>query len=240
MYDRERVTWRKIIDILEDHHGNDDLRLIPPLASLGRSYLYITPAEFDMQPEISVASGESYLRRASRIAEVNPESNWQIVEATMLALGDYYVLSGRPNRASKIYSDLWGILSEDETKLGARREHLEQLNVLQDIYPPKFFRPESVEQRFPREDEFETGSVSFGFTIDSSGRPTNIMHIETLPPEFEEMRDRVGRNIRHLVYRPRIVDGKMVETPEMTYVHEFFYRPGDIPQPPAPEESTTR
>ncbi len=82
MYDRERLTLRRIIDVLERHHGKNDLRLIPPLNSLGKSYLFITPAEYDIQPDISVSSGETYLRRANRIAEKNPDSDWQIHEQT--------------------------------------------------------------------------------------------------------------------------------------------------------------
>jgi len=240
MYDRERMTWRRVIGILEHHHGKEDLALIPPLTSLGKSFLFITPAEFDMQPEISVSSGEAYLRRATRIAEKNPDADWKVVESTLLALGDYYVLSGRPNRASRIYEDLWEMLSTDEERLADRRENLEKLNVLQPIYPPRYFKSDGLQQRIPKQGEFETGSVSYGFTIDASGRPTDITHIETLPPELEEMREDVRRNIRHLVYRPRLEDGKMVETPEMTYVHEFFYRPQDIPVPPEESEPATR
>jgi len=40
MYDRERVSWRKIVRVLEKHHGKTDLRLIPPLTNLGKSYLF--------------------------------------------------------------------------------------------------------------------------------------------------------------------------------------------------------
>ena len=232
MYDRERLTLRRIIDVLERHHGKTDLRLIPPLNSLGKSYLYITPAEFDMQPDISVSSGETYLRRANRIAEKNPGSDWQIHEQTLLALGDYYVLSARPNRAARIYKELWALLSDGEERLGNRRDHLEQLNLLQEIYPPKYYQSEKIEKAVSDEEEFETGTVSFGFTVNSAGRAINIIHIETQPPEFEDMRNRVRRNLRQLVYRPRLEDGMMVSTPEMTFTHEFFYRPEDIPTKP--------
>lgn len=229
MYDRERVTWRRVIKVLERHHGKEDLRLIPPLTSLGKSYLFITPAEYDLQPEMSVASGETYLRRANRIADRNPDADWQIIEQTLLALGDYYVLSGRPNRASRIFGELWTLLSDGELRLVNRREHLEKLNILQDIYPPKYYRSERIDEVFPDQDKFETGTVSYGFTVNSSGKTTDFMHIETQPPEFSDMRDRVRRNLRHLVYRPRIEKGKMVRTTEITYTHEFFYRPADIP-----------
>jgi len=240
MYDRERVTWRRVVNVLERHHGKNDLRLIPPLTSLGKSYLFITPAEYDMQPEVSIASGESYLRRANRIADSNPDTDWRILEQTLLALGDYYVLSGRPNRATRVYGELWAILSDDESRLGNRRDNLERINILQDIFPPRYYRSEDVSGRTPDEDEFETGIVSYGFSVSASGRPTNIRHIETLPPEFKDMSDRVRRNLRHLVYRPRVKDGKVVETPEMTYTHEFFYRASDIPARPVDSDSTSR
>ncbi len=232
MYDRERVTWRRVIRVLEKHHGKVDLRLIPPLTSLGKSYLFITPAEYDMQPEISVASGETYLRRANRIADSNPESDWQIQQQTLLALGDYYVLSGRPNRASRAYGELWTMLSADEERLASRRDYLEELNVLQEIFPPKYYRSEQVDGQFPDNSELERGSVSYGYTVNSSGRATKIVHIETLPPEFADMSERVRRNLRHLVYRPRLEAGKMVATPEIVFIHEFYYRPEDIPAPP--------
>jgi tetratricopeptide (TPR) repeat protein len=245
LYDRERLTLRRIIDVIERHHGKHDLRLIPPLNTLGKSYLFITPAEFDMQPDISVSSGETYLRRANRIAEKNPDSDWQIHEQTLLALGDYYVLSARANRAARIYKELWGLLSEDEERFGNRRDHLERINVLQEIYPPKYYRSEQIDKAISDEEDFETGIVSFGFTVSSAGRVINIIHLETQPPEFEDMRNRVRRNLRQLVYRPRVADGEMVSTPEMTFTHEFLYRPEDIPTKPGKEkekekESTTR
>lgn len=229
MYDRERVSWRKIISVIEKHHGKTDLRLIPPLTSLGKSYLYITPVEYDMQPDVSVASGESYLRRADRIAEENPESTWEIREQTMLALGDYYLLSGRANRGSRIYTELWEFLSEYEERAKNRREHLEKLNLLQNIYPPKYYRGEPIDEEFPDDEDYETGTVSYGFIVNTHGRASNIQHIETRPPEFEDMQERVRRNIRHLVYRPRLAEGNVVSTPDIVYTHEFYYRPEDIP-----------
>ena len=94
---------------------------------------------------------------------------------------------------------------------------------------------ESAEPSFedlPRDEDFETGTVSYGFTVNSSGRATNITHIETLPPEFTDMRDRVKRNLRHIVYRPRVEAGDMVATPDIVFIHEFFYRIEDIPKKP--------
>ena len=132
------------------------------------------------------------------------------------------------------------MLSDDETRLGNRRKNLEKLNILQNVFPPKYYRSERIDEEFPDEEEFETGIVSFGYTVNSSGRAIDIVHIETQPPEFEDMSNRVRRNLRHLVYRPRLEEGKLVETPEVTFTHEFLYRPGDIPTKPSKKGSTSR
>ena len=158
----------------------------------------------------------------------------------MLAIGDYYLLSGRANRAARTYMDLWVILSEDEARLGNRRDHLERLNILQEIFPPKYYRSEPVDQQFPDQEDFETGTVSYGFTVNAAGKAIDVIHIETQPPEFEDMSARVRRNLRQLVYRPRLEDGTMVPTPEMTFTHEFFYRLGDIPTKSSEEDTTSR
>jgi hypothetical protein len=193
-----------------------------------------------MQPEVSVSSGETYLKRANRIAENNPESNWQILQQTLLALGDYYVLSGRPNRASRTYKELWSILSGDEERLNDRYENLEKLNLLQNVFPPKYYRSEAIDQKFPDEDDYETGTVSFVFMVSVSGRVSNLVHVETQPPEFKDMQERVRRNLRHIVYRPRLEEGTLVMTRDVIFTHEFYYRPEDMPSKPSEDDSTSR
>jgi hypothetical protein len=129
------------------------------------------------------------------------------------------------------------MLSEEDERLRNRRDHLERLNLLQDVYPPRYYRSERIDEKFPDEKDYETGTVSFGYIVNAAGRISNILHIETRPPEFEDMRDRVRRSIRNLIYRPRIEDGKMIPTRDLVFTHEFYFRPEDIPAKP---ESTSR
>jgi hypothetical protein len=239
MYHRERVTWRRVIDVIEDNYGKESLLLIPPLTSLGKSYLFVTPAEFEFQPDSSVASGETYLRRANRIAESNPESNWQILEQTQLALGDYYILSGRPNRASKVYEETWDLLSDDVERQANRRAHLEKLNLLQETFPPKYYNGEREDDPDEPDEKLETGTMSFSFSVTPTGRVNQIKHLETQPPEVEEFTEVVARSLRHLVYRPRLEDRAMVRTPDVIYTHDFFYRASDLPVPEEEPEMVT-
>lgn len=229
-YHRERITWRRYIDVIEKHYGKDSLELIPPLISLGKSYLFVSPSEFDYQPDVSSSSGESFLRRANKIADENPDADWQAVERTLLSLGDFYILSGRPNRASDIYEEAWDLLSEgnDSERLSHRRANLESVTVLQDAYPPKYYDSMREENGQPPPDSFETGTISFGYTVSPTGRVTQLSHIETQPAGIKNFESVVGRSLRRMIYRPRIVDGQLVHTPDVVYVHEFFYRPTDL------------
>ena len=230
MYQRERLSWRRIINIIEKNRGKEDLLLIPPLTSLGKSYLFVTPAEFEFQPEASAGSGESYLRRANRIADVNPDSNWETVAETLLALGDYYILSGRPNRAAKIYRETWTLLAEEDEQLRKyRRDNLEHPNVLQKIYLPKYYDAERKEGEQIAPENFLSGSVSFSYTVLATGRLTRIKHLETQPPQFVDVTDMVARKLRHMIYRPRIESGSLVGRADVVYTHEFFYKLSDLP-----------
>jgi tetratricopeptide (TPR) repeat protein len=232
-YHRERITWRQIISIIENHHGKDSLELISPLTNLGKSYLFVSPAEFDYQPEVSASSGESYLRRARIIAEEHPDSTWEIVEDALLSLGDYYILAGRPNRAETVYEDTWAFLSEgdDPALVQARRDHLEKTKVLQRAFPPKYYNSERNE-RDQKPDSFETGLMSFTFTVSPTGRVTNLQLIESQPRELAEFSTTIGRSLRRMIYRPRMEDARLVESPDTFYTHEFYYRPADVPKPP--------
>jgi hypothetical protein len=240
LYADERVSWRRIVDVIERHHGKESLALISPLTNLGKSYLFVGSAQYEYpQMEVSSSSGEAYLRRANRIARKNPDSDWLIVEDTMLSLGDYYILSGRPNRASKVYEETWTMLSEenDPRKLQTRWEHLERVNTLKKVFPPKYYNTKQREEGRPPPENFETGTMTFGYVVNANGRITNLQLIETRPAELIEFGKVAGRSLRRMVYRPRVEDGSMIATKDVVYTHDFFYRPSDLPsrQPkPAP------
>lgn len=252
-YNSERLTWRQIINVLEKHHGKRSLTLIEPLQQLGRSYLFVNPSEYEFQTDVSTASGESYLRRANRIADDSPDAGWALVEDTLLSLGDYYILSGRPNRAAKIYTEAWDLLTNGETdpetdsaavvvaddsqgeRLRTRAEHLQKPNILQRVYPPKYYNSLRENDGQPPPENFETGTITFGYTIGPNGRIDNLIHLETQPPEIKGFEEPVGRSLRRLIYRPRLVDGRMVSTAENIYTHDFFYRPTDLIDAPTDE-----
>ncbi len=229
-FQSERATWRQIINVLERHRGKESLELIRPLKNLGKSYLFFSPAEYDYQPEVSTVSGETHLRRANRIAHSNPDADWQVVEDTLLALGDYYVLSGRPNRGARIYAETWELLSEGglPERLKNRKEHLETPVILQNVYPAKYMNSARKDEPKEAPPSFETGTISIGYTVEPSGRISKMRLIEAQPAAIGEFDQTVARSLRRLIYRPRLEEGNMVPTNDVVYTHEFFYRQSDL------------
>ena len=133
---------------------------------------------------------------------------------------------------------------EDPQRLRTRSEHLEQVNTLQKVYPPKYYNSKQEADSRPPPENFEIGSMTFSFSVLPTGRIANLVNLETEPEEFVEFGKVISRSLRRLIYRPRTNGAKLIGTPNVVFVHEFFYRPSDRPakQPasPAPvvEETT--
>jgi tetratricopeptide repeat protein len=229
MHERERMTWRKIIGILEDSRGKKDLSLIPPLTGLGNSYLFISDYELETYGGGSMSSGDTYLKRAVRISSENPDGTWQLQGQTLLALGDYYMLSNRANKARRIYQDTWDLLSSDAEREEARTVLLETPNVLQSIQPPRYYNSKQAKTENADPNDFLVGRIVVAYNISSRGSTRDITIVEAEPAGLEDMEYSVVRELGRLIYRPRMEGGAAVATPGQTYTHDFFYRPSDLP-----------
>lgn len=229
MHERERSTWRKIIHILEDSRGKKDLSLIAPLTGLGNSYLFVSDFELENFGGAAISSGDAYLKKAVRIAEDNPDSDWQIQRRTLLSLADFYTLSDRSNKAGKVYRETWGLLSVDKEREASRFTALERTHILQKIHPPKYFNSRRTDGGDSAPESFESGKIVVAYSVSSRGDTGNIRIIEAEPAGLEEMEYAVTREMRRLIHRPRMADGVAVDTHDRTYTHEFFYRPSDVP-----------
>jgi tetratricopeptide (TPR) repeat protein len=231
MHERERTTWRKIIHILEDSRGKKDLSLISPLTGLGNSYLFVSDFELEAFGGAAITSGDAYLRRAVRIAQQNPESDWQVERKTLLALADFYILSNRAAKAGRTYKETWDLLSVDEERMASRFVVLERTHVLQKINPPKYYNSARTDNGDSAPESFESGKIVVAYSVSSRGDTGNIRIIEADPAGLDDMEFTVTRELRRLIHRPRMADGVPVDTHDRTYTHEFFYRPSDVPVP---------
>jgi tetratricopeptide (TPR) repeat protein len=104
IYD-ERTTYRRVVRIIEEQFGKDDLQLIEPLTRLGQSFFFIDMSGAESVQPVTMTTGEIYFKRAARIAEQNPDADWQDAASTTLALADFYMYQGNEPRARKTYRE---------------------------------------------------------------------------------------------------------------------------------------
>jgi len=218
LYDRERDTYRSIIKIVERNQDEKSIDLIRPLTGLGNASLFV-----------GEGAGAVHLKRAKRIAEESPDLNWEIRENTFLSLADFYIFSNKAAKAKRAYQDAWDLLSEDESRFINRYNHLETLVMLRDIYPPKYYGMDDDSGPLDDDEQLQQGKIVTKFMVNTRGRARNFEIIESHPAGFEDMEKTVLREMKRLIYRPRLENREVVNTENMTYTHEFFYRESDLP-----------
>lgn len=226
-YNDERATYRRAIRIIESSTGKNDPRLITPLIKLGESYYFFNALAESSSGIISVTSGETYFKRAVRIAERTQDLPWLELANTRLALADYYAYVEAHNRARKIYQQVWNELSGDEDRLEMRRELLEgPVTLRQDSLPTHAGGPKD-QARDPS--GLLTGTVRVDYTVSMRGRVREL-RTEVSPTEFTDMQRMVHREVRRRVFRPKLVNGVPVEADNQVFVHEFYYRQEQLDQ----------
>ena len=227
IYD-ERTTYRRIIRIIEEGIGKDSLELVDPLTRLGQSFFYVDTSGTQTYQQTTLTTGEIYFKRAVRISEEHPDSDWQRVAGTTLALGDYYMYQGSEQRARKVYRDVWELLSDGDERLDFRREALEELATLRERPIPQYVSGASEDGSPILDDSIMQGRIAVTYVISSRGRATNIKIVEADPPDFTEMLRNVQRALRTRIYRPQFDETGPVASPEQVLTHRFYYRQADL------------
>lgn len=224
----ERATYRRVIRIIENHEGKDSVNLVEPLIMLGRSYFYLDTSGAVSYHDSSMSTGEIYFRRAVRIAAESPNSDWQLVSQASLALADYYIYNTNSQRAGRVYRETWALLSQTEEGLKVRREQLERVIPLRQDNLPMYASAGNKDSGDNSRDPLLQGNVTVNYAVSTRGRATDLKLVEAQPPEFESMVNTVQREVRRRIFRPRLEEGDVIETPDITLVHRFFYRQSDL------------
>ena len=223
----EQATYRRAIRIIETNANKNDMRLIEPLTRLGQSYFF-ADQHGETSLHYSPVSGEIYFKRALRIAETNPKSNWTIAARSKLALGDYYLMQGTNTRAKRMYAETWEALSQDEERLAMRDVAFRRLSPLNSRSLPEY-AGESRSATAPGVDpEFRQGSITATFVVSERGRVESLQLVEANPPEFTEMQRRVQRELKGRLYRPRYENAEAVPTGEQVFTHQYYYTTADL------------
>lgn len=224
----ERATLRRIIRIIESVEGKETLALVEPLLMLGESYFFVDTSESQSYQSNTIGSGELFFKRAARIAEKHPESDWETVAKTKLALGDYYNFRSDQGRARKTYRAAWALLSEEEDRFGVRHDELESVIALNDDPIPDYVGSASRSDHDEAKEQLREGRITMSYNINSRGRVSQLKLVEATPEEFDDIRRLIQRELRTRIYRPRFADAQPVATENQVFTHTFYYRQTDL------------
>ncbi len=223
----EQATYRRAIRIIETSASKDDIRLIEPLTKLGESYFY-TDLHAQQGVPHNPVTGEIYFKRALRIAESSPKSDWGTETNSKLALADYYMMQGNLTRARKLYREIWESLSGDEARLLFRDEIFNRVVPLNDRPIPEFASEAGSTPLGTPSEEFLQGSVTVSFSVTNRGRVIEVEPVEVVPAEFTDMQKLVYREVRGRLYRPRFEEAEPVKTTDEVFTHLFYYKQSDL------------
>jgi tetratricopeptide (TPR) repeat protein len=224
----QRTTLRRAVRIIETIGGKNDMRLVEPLTQLGQSFFYVDLSGTPSYANSSVSTGETYFKRALRIASENPAANWEMIAATSLALGDYYMYLQNIKQAYRIYAATWSDLSSTDEQLAFRKANLEQYVVLRSDPIPDFVSQPGREIPNGQEVPYLQGTITMKYDVSEGGRATNLKIVEAFPREFIEMQRSVQRGLRRRIYRPKHENAEAVSSEDQVLVHRFFYRQADL------------
>jgi len=226
----ERATYRRVIRIIETSSGKDDIALIQPLMKLGESYFFIDSSQSQTFQAATAASGEMYFKRAVRIAEENPDSDWVTLAKAKLAIGDYYNFRAEQSRARRAYQDAWAIMSAEEDRLDTRRMTLEVLTALNVDPIPRYVGSATRSDQQLEDGSLREGSIIVSYDVSTRGRVSELKIVEADPAEFDDIRRLVQREMRTRVFRPRYENAEPVESVNEIFTHTFFYRQEELEQ----------
>jgi tetratricopeptide (TPR) repeat protein len=222
-YSEERASYRRAIRIIETSTDKNNPMLIEPLIRLGKSFYFIDVSMSTPQQTGLIVTGETYLKRATRIAGKAESMPWREQASTQVALADYYVFIESQSRARKIYLNVWDSLSVDAEHIEQREDWFtDPVAVRTDDLPISAGKNGDS----PR-DDILSGKIVVEYSVSSRGRVRDL-RTEAFPPEYTDIQQMVHREIRGRVHRPRLEGGVPVDAENLIYEHPFSYAKADL------------
>jgi len=224
-YRMSRAAHARSLEILSKTVGKRDPAVVPPLRGIARTYLneYLygsadmdergefsssmsgtlgtMPSVSDNRPSRLDGDGEEALKLALTVLADRPEHAGLRGE-TLLDLGDWYSLGGKPLDARRAYVDAWTALSGPNGPGTTAMSQPVQL-----YYRP----PSSANKRSDKDDdEMTEHAIEVEFTVSAEGRVVDPRTVSSNGSDAQEKSVQIA--IRRARYRPRFVDGKPAAT----------------------------
>ena len=224
----QRETYKDIIKITARTRGNDHFSLIDTYLKIARTYVYDAEGFF-YRSLPTAPTAEWYYKKAIAIADSNPDADVLTKSTCLLALADYYTIAGVYGKAHSLYAQTWDLLSAEESRHAQRNTELAQLKALSKRRPhnyANFGYKSDIHEAKP--EDLLSGAITLSYTVSEHGTTKDVEIIAADPAGFEQMELRARQAIKKFVFRPRLVDGMAIESPDQRYRHDYFYRTSDL------------
>ena len=203
---RRSINLRqRAIDIVEQHYGKEDLRLVPLLKALAKTHLW----------HINTRGQARYpLQRSVEIINTSPNQDLADRARALVDLGDLYIITS-DRQAGATYLRAWSSLQESETT----RKLADELFSLPVRLMPEYM-PTLLLKRLPDGVEAENELfIDFEYTITTEGR---VKQVKVLDRNVSNEQVRLMREkIKRARYRPGIEMGKIVQTDGFRFRQRF-------------------
>ena len=198
----EAVTLQAAaVKSLEESGTREDPRLIDPLLELVQTAA-MRRIEPDERPLPIYAHPATSLSRAERIADAQPGQSPAAKAQTLIRIADVNLATGRRESAYALYARAEALLA--------------QARMTSPLTRPSFisFRPPAAES--PKGSG--SGFVLAEFSVDRQGRTRDVRIVESMPKTLtKELSARLTSALREARLRPRIHEGKPVESAGVRY-----------------------
>ena len=238
-YAQARQQWQRMVDIASREGGGRNAATINGLLGVARSHRlqYVRDPQSILvktcrtQPETGQPlplivctdlgravklddDGEAAALRALEILDSTPDPPPVLLAATLLEVGDWYIVAGDPEVAIQYYERAWPLL--DEQGNPARP------NPLLVPRPLGYRRPAAAEQYAAQPgNATATTPIEFSLTVKADGETADIAPLSD-PPEARL--SRIRRALEKAAFSPRFEDGKPVATKGYRFV-EYWNEP---------------
>jgi tetratricopeptide (TPR) repeat protein len=228
-YTSERNTYERSLGILQKEGPINDLRRVPPLRGIARSFRLEAfygaegadnGATFNTNANgapvfpdgTQQRRGEASLTAALSIIDSNTPTDQQLRGEVLTDLGDWFLVANTVRRAYDSYAEAWKALAAvGNTKL------LESPRIL--AYRPSI---SSVDRSQLDPAEAQLKAVELHFTVTRDGRLDNLTSPTTDVPEGI-VRNSV-MSMRRSRYAPRIENGAAVATDNVVFIERVLLR----------------
>jgi len=209
-----RTLYKRAISIIESAYGPDDVRLVPALTGVADTYRGERTLRND---------GRESLERATQVYAASEDADKADYGASLIDLGDWYLLTNHTDEALTAYMQAWQLLSSDGTAPEAAQKQLGRPTRLR-------YDERSLDQIDPPTSPAGAVGpkyVKVTFTVTDDGTVDDAVVVSS------NASSRVVRQVRLMVmqarYRPGFVDGK--PSPMQVTLLQRFYEEGaaDVP-----------